>query len=116
HGKSKFEVRAQNWESTLFTNVSKLDPNDDRFKEIVGKKFLSVLPTVKGAPSAWMDPREVEPTRAISIPSVSTVQPVLKEPEIELPRLPEIAHVPSVKAAEALPVTMEPVEKPVEQP
>lgn len=117
HGKSKFEARAQNWESLLFTNVSKLDPNDDRFKEISTKKFLNVLPTLSGAKSAWMDPRDVDSAREYSIPARAPAPPALflpPEPEIELPPLPEI--VPVTRAVELPTPPVEPVEKPTVAP
>ena len=79
HGKSRFEHRIQNWEGALFTNVVTLDPKDDRYKDISAKRFLPVDPGQANAPSAWLDPREIEPAREIVIPAAQPL--VVKNPE-----------------------------------
>jgi len=73
HGNSRFEDRALNWESRLFTQVSKLDPQDERFRGILAKKFLTILPTGSGSTGSWLDPRDIETTKEILIPAVEQV-------------------------------------------
>jgi hypothetical protein len=94
HGKSRFEVRALTWQDTLFNNVPRLDPKDPRFQEIASKRFLPVAPPQMGTSSAWMDPRDVEPSREISIPSSAV--PVASAPPPPLVTAP----TPSPQAVE----------------
>lgn len=89
HGKSRFEQRALNWESRLFLNVPRMDPTDERFSTISGKRFVSVEGSRPAVSSAWIDPREDRP--------VQVQVPVQAEPEpLELvPVAPKEAAPPS---------------------
>lgn len=89
HGKSRFEHRIENWEKQLFTEVSRLDPTDSRFAEIAAKRFLPVAPAQANVPSAWLDPRDMEPPKEYSIPS-----PVA-------PTVPTYAHLASASQPSA---------------
>src|SRR4051812_12875985 len=81
HGKSRFDTRVMTWEDRLFTHVSRMDPSDERFKNITAQKFLLVDPGTPKAPSAWVDPKDLEPTRTISIPAPEpTHAPVVVAP------------------------------------
>src|SRR5690349_2638847 len=73
HGKSRFEARTNTWEDRLFNHVPKLDPKDERYKDITAKHFLNIAPGSPGAASSWLDPREIETTKTISIPSPTVV-------------------------------------------
>lgn len=111
HGKSRFEDRALNWENRLFNQVSKLDPSDERFKEIASKRFLPIAPSQASAPSAWMDPRDIEPSKEILIPAPApailvpepappvvlapTPPPPVVVPAQEVPRAPAPAAPPA---------------------
>jgi hypothetical protein len=105
HGKSRFEDRALNWEDRLFRNVSRLDPSDERFPEISAKKFLTVLQGTPQAPSTWLDPREIETTKAYSIPSQPVVEPVEK-----------LVPAPPPVAVAAPPPIQAPVQTPGQEP
>ncbi len=76
YGKSRFDQRALNWESRLFLNVPRMDPSDERFSTIAGKRFLTVAGVQPQVQSAWLDPREDRPVQ-VQVP----VQLVAPEPE-----------------------------------
>lgn len=102
HGKSRFEQRALNWESRLFLNVPRMDPNDERFPSIAGKRFVTVdgvRPTVS---SAWIDPREDRPVQ-VQVP----VQIQASEPE-PLELVP-VAPPPAPQQPPPVPVAENPV-------
>ncbi len=88
HGKSRFEHRIANWEKLLFTEVPTLDPSDARFREIAAKRFLPIAPVQANAPSAWLDPRDIEPSKEYSIPAPPP------EP-VPLPSAPPLPPTPS---------------------
>jgi len=106
HGKTKFEARVGAWEERLFLKVLKMDPKDERFPTISGQKFLSIGGGSgrsggsgggsSGSPaggSAWIDPKDLEPTKTISIPA----------PVVEEPPPPPTASVEAPKAMEPQP-------------
>jgi len=76
-GKSRFEARISTWEDRLFNNVAKMDPSDERYKEISAQSFVSISANPRGATASWVDPRDIETTKVISIPAPQpTVVPV----------------------------------------
>lgn len=97
-GKSRFDVRVQNWHQDMFTNIPRLDPSDPRYAGIAAQRFLTIdaspRPEVR---SAWVDPRDLtegaQPPKAPQIPAVAASEaPALVA---ELP--PAAAAASSVK-------------------
>lgn len=97
-GKTRFDARVSTWEQRLFTNVAKMDPADERFSKISAQRFLSLATSPPGEASAWVDPRNLESTKAFSIPlpepSQVRVEPspmvmaVPTEPQVVSPPIP----------------------------
>src|SRR5689334_9448477 len=82
-GKSKFDARVQNWEDRLFRSVPRIDPSDGRAQGIA-KKFLDVPNQTQGA-SAWVDPRDLEPTKLISVPNPPPIEKAPVQAAVEVP-------------------------------
>lgn len=94
HGKTRFDARISSWEERLFLNPSKLDSSDPRYRDIATKKFLAMAPTNPAERSAWMDPRDVETTKVISIPTPAPEPPPPPPPE------PKVEASPPVRGPE----------------
>lgn len=99
HGLSKFEDRVLNWEKRLFVNIPRMDSGDPRFKDLSAKKFLEVVQGPAGRPSEWLDPKDVETKRTISIPEPPKLEeppkPAAPPPQTPAPVfVPEIHQVP----------------------
>lgn len=101
HGKSRFEQRALNWESNLFLNVPRMDPNDSRYASIAGKRFLTVAGVQPAVSSAWIDPREDRPVQ-VQVPVQLKAPEGRAEPEpLELvPVAPEAPPPPAPRVVE----------------
>lgn len=92
HGKSRFDSRVTTWEDKLFLNVDRMDPSDERFQNITAHKFLSVDPGNARTQSAWMDPKDLEPTKTISIP-----EPAPEPPPVVVEAAPDPAPPPKLE-------------------
>lgn len=92
-GKSKFDQRVTQWEDRLFLKVLQMNPEDERYRNITAQKFLVVNPSNPGTQTAWMDPRDVEPTKVISLPEPAPVVVVAPPPVLE-EKLPELDLIP----------------------
>lgn len=82
YSNSKFESRVSNWYDRLFINVPRMAPDDERFKQIAGQRFLLIDPAgIPSAPSqGWVDPRNLG-TTAVQVP-VQIEAPRQKPPAV----------------------------------
>lgn len=78
-GKTSFGDRVANWEERLFTSPSSLPEDDPRYKEISGKKFVS-LNVVQGQTAQWVDTSRVEEA-ASQAPEIVPQAEILKASE-----------------------------------
>lgn len=90
HGTSKFDQRTQSWKERLFTDVSRMDPSDQRYQGIAGQGFelINPEPVTPGGDSAWVDPRDLSKTKVqVAVPSgfTLTAEPPKEAPQVEVP-------------------------------
>lgn len=98
-GKSRFEARVATWEQRLFTAVPRMDPSDERFSKINTQHFVSIDVGGPSATPSWLDPRAIETTKTISIP---TPQPSIEPQPLPIiatqPDLPKLSKIQLVQA------------------
>ena len=93
-GQSRFDLRVGQWEKALFTDVSRMSPDDPRYNSLAGKKFLTIdtgrTPEIR---SDWVDPRDVSRETP---PIQASPVPIQVSPPVEsAPQVPEPLPIPA---------------------
>jgi len=92
YGQSRFDIRVNSWEDRLFKNPPRMDSKDPRFKEISGKRFLTVDMSAPPEVRSWVDP-------------VAATEPAPRAPVVALAPEPVVVpELPKVNAPEPQPV------------
>ena len=95
-GQSRFDLRVNTWEDRLFKNPPKMDARDPRYKEIAGKRFLSL--DVGPAPElrSWVDPsQDPAPIQVVQVGVPKVAEPVVAEPvSVPTPEVPKVSPEP----------------------
>lgn len=75
YGQSRFDLRVNSWEDRLFRNPPRMDSSDPRYRDIAGKRFLTV--DVGPAPEVrtWIDPMQSVPERSAPKPVPMELRP-----------------------------------------
>lgn len=86
-GSSLFEQRAKNWRERLFDAPATMSPDDPRFTTIASRKFLDIPTSGQaGAPSSWVDPRDLEPTHLPVVQEPAPAPKAAKTPRKTTPK------------------------------
>ncbi len=82
-GQSLFERRVNTWEERLFQNPSRMSPDDPRFVNIAGKRFLTLdtsrTPEVRL--QTWADPRDMAEAPSAPLAVLPPTTPVVRVSE-----------------------------------
>ncbi len=78
YGKSKFDHRVTTWESRLFIDVPRMNPEDPRFESFQAKRFREIdmteVPNVQGGVQDWVDPRDLDEPKTYEIPETKRIE------------------------------------------
>lgn len=122
YGQTRFDLRVNSWEERLFRNPPRMDPSDPRYRDIAGKRFLTV--DVGPAPEirSWVDPLQAapEPTGMVVVPTPTPIPKPAPLPEtapvsLEVVGNPEPPSPPPVPVVSSQPTPPVPVVPPQEE-